>query len=239
MAEDLRQHGAVERVRRGRDDDRPHRVLVEVGAADAAPGRAQQHLARPGTGRAPGTSSTRMSWSPWNTAAFIGRLLCLGWGSGRVRCGGSAGSNSTLPSSSPPARRSSWRRGRRAAAPSRRARGRGRWSRGCSSAGARSCGDTRARSVVRSVISRITSAWTSTSCGPAGSPTWRIGAAGAHHRDRGGELAGRAAGLDDDVGAARRRRQPRRRSRRSRAPGRSRVAPEPQRRGPAGRRGSR
>lgn len=46
VAEDLRQLGAGQRVRLGRRDDRPGDVLVQVGAADPAPARADQDLGR-------------------------------------------------------------------------------------------------------------------------------------------------------------------------------------------------
>jgi hypothetical protein len=44
VPEDLGQLGTGERMRLGRDHDRAGRVLVQVGAADAAPLRAEQHL---------------------------------------------------------------------------------------------------------------------------------------------------------------------------------------------------
>ena len=65
VAEDLRQLGAGQRVRLGRGDDRPGDVLVQVGAADPAPARLDQHLGRAEPLRSgAGTSSTRMSLTP-------------------------------------------------------------------------------------------------------------------------------------------------------------------------------
>ena len=136
----------------GGDHDRAHRVLVEVGAADAAPAAAAA-APRPAPGRSgDATSSTRMSWSPWNTAA-----LMRSGPSGRGWPGVGTWSGSRVPA-----------RGRRGpcpraaggqplqllgqvlerVAPSRAARRRGWSSARMSSAGARSSAQTCA-SVVR------------------------------------------------------------------------------------------
>ena len=131
-------------VRLRRDDDRAHRVLVQVGAADAAPERAQQHLARAGrrSGRRPPRRGCRAL--PWKTAAFISSFQAR---DRRAPC----------PRACPEASRSSCSaRSSSGCTRVEQLRARAAWRRGARSAGARSSPQTWAR-VVRTVISRITS----------------------------------------------------------------------------------
>src|SRR5262249_3273985 len=103
VAEDLRQPRLVERVRFGWDDDGPHRVLVQVGSANAAPAGPQQHLARARFARSRNVFDADVVVTVENRRLHR-ELLCDRWQI-KVRAVGqpatSAGSNSTLPSSRP------------------------------------------------------------------------------------------------------------------------------------------
>ena len=157
---------------------------MQVGTADAAPERSDQHLTRAG-GTGVGDVLDADVVSPWNTAAFMMGLpawieedLALdlpGCESVELLCHGAGG---WTPSSSSSANGVVAR---------------------MSKAGARSSPQTCA-SVVCTVFSRITNDQTSISWRPAGNPTCRIVAARSGEAD-GDQLARCAAGLDDHVGA--------------------------------------
>ena len=152
------------------------------------------HSGRISTSPAPGgrgsvTSSTRTSCSPWKTAAFISSLqarvdenLALQPpGREPVELLGHARRAGGRPPAAPPPARCR-RAGPAPGRGPRRRRGRG-WS-GCRSP-------------------RITSEWTSISCGAAGMPTCRTVPPGRASPIGDVQLAGRAAGLDHHVGARR------------------------------------
>ena len=81
VAEDLRQLRSVQPVRGRGDDDRAHRVLVQVGAADTAPAGPQQHLPRPRALRRVDVLDANVMGSVEDCCSHRKRLLCaLGFG---------------------------------------------------------------------------------------------------------------------------------------------------------------